>query len=124
VKPCYDNRFVTCGEICTEKLCKNGSKLNMCDVSDSKLFLSSTSSWSVSIVIANRGCQATINVEKLVGTAPKLLAFYVKAGPNLVDITCVDKCASKLLRKKRHLFLKLLQAILHMTKVGNFNILA
>ena len=93
----------------------------MCDVSDSKLFLSSRRSWSVSIVIANRGCQAIINVEKLVRTEPKLLAFYAKAGPNLVDITCVDKRASKSLRKKRHLFLKLLQAILHMSKVGDFN---
>jgi len=51
----------------------------------------------VIIAIVNRGCQAIINVEKPVGTTPKLLAFYVKAGPNLVDITCVDKRARKLL---------------------------
>ncbi|KAF8797736.1 hypothetical protein BYT27DRAFT_7228876 [Phlegmacium glaucopus] len=31
VKPCYDTKFVTCGQVCTEELCKNGSKLNMCD---------------------------------------------------------------------------------------------
>ena len=97
MKPCYDARFVTCGQVCTEKLCKNGSKLNICDVSDSKLFLSSRSSRSVSIAIADRDCQAIINVEQPVGTTPKLLAFYVKAGPNLVDITCADKRASKLL---------------------------
>ena len=98
MKPCYDARFVTCGQDCTEKLCKNGSKLkNMCDVSDSKSFLSLKSSRSVSIVIAKRDCQAIINVDQPVGTTPKLLAFYVKAGPNLVDITCVDKHANKLL---------------------------
>ena len=39
MKPCYNTKFVTCGQVCTENLCKNGSKPNMCDVSDCISFI-------------------------------------------------------------------------------------